>query len=133
MIRGGKYRTVDRKINKRHFSFTDSGRVSVDLVLVSFDRQWMWPNEVRDELRRMGLRPATLPELLAFGERYSGTEYGSIIALESVWLDRDNNPNYPCIIGGDHLQTLDLFVWRIDIGDYRFPPHAHFLAVRPDV
>jgi len=69
MIEDGKYDWNNSDINAKNFPIEGKGTAEVDIELVHFNRV-MESDDVLKELDKMGFRPATLPELLAFGAKY---------------------------------------------------------------
>ena len=85
MIEDGKYGWTNSDINAKDFPIKGKGTVEVAIELVHFNRD-MQSNEVLKELGKQGLRPGTLPELLAFGAKYLEKQREfPIVALGSVW------------------------------------------------
>lgn len=85
MIAAGKYNDVNSDINAKHFPVAKHGKENVAVELVHFDRS-IGSGDALLELDKMGFRPATLPELLAFGEKYPDVQLQfPIVALGSVW------------------------------------------------
>ncbi len=115
MIKLGKY---DRKHGSAQ---AGPGRnrhdvARVDIVLVCFDRQ-MQSKDALLELDKMGLRPAALPELLAFGAAYPQQQLAfPIIAL-------NDNAALFCQAGS---QKRDLYL-NSSVGAYL--PNCRFAAV----
>jgi len=69
MVASGKYNWSNSDISSRHFPIGAKGKMEVNIELVHFNRI-MESDEVLREFDKQGLRPATLPELLAFGASY---------------------------------------------------------------
>ena len=90
-IKGGKYGQKDYDINDEHFPSKRSGSAKVDIYLVHFNKD-MSSVDVLEELDKMGLRSAELPELLALGAQYPDEQKKNpIVALDFVargWLNR---------------------------------------------
>ena len=85
MIGAGKYDWVNFDITAEHFPITGTGKAEVNLVLVHFNRA-MSTNEVLDDFKKRGLRPAKIEELLALGERYPDLQREfPIVALGSAF------------------------------------------------
>lgn len=85
MIQTGQYVRFDGEITAEHFPITGKGKEKVNLQLVHLNRE-VRSGEALSELNRRGLRPATLPELLAFGAKYPELQREfTILALGSVW------------------------------------------------
>ncbi len=123
MIATGKYDWKNPDITAKHFpvSSSKSGTEEMAIELIKFDRD-MQSDDVVCELDKMGLRPADLPELLAFGAKYPEKQHEfPIIALGSVWQGWDGNRLVPYLdsdSGGRNLGT-DFFGSRWD-SLYRF-------------
>ena len=121
MIAIGKYDHVNSDINAKHFPIAKHGREDVAIEPVHFNRGISSDNALR-ELDKMGFRPATLPELLAFGEKYPDVQRRfPIVALGSVWRSLDGGRCVPYLWGVSHGRGLDLgwFEGGWDAG-YRF-------------
>ena len=85
MIKAGDYWWYNDSINADHFPIQGSGQVELDIELINYD-QSMESDEVIQALNAHGLRPVTLPELLAFGATYPDVQRDfPIVALGSVW------------------------------------------------
>jgi hypothetical protein len=83
----GEFNTARWDINQVNFPITDSknsGKLKIQIVIKTFKK--MMADSVVKELEKEGLRPATLPELLALAAQYPNLQkrYG-IIALGSTW------------------------------------------------
>jgi len=84
MIAAGRYDWANSDITEKHFS-VKPGPAEIVIELVHFDHV-MSSDGALSELDRKGLRPATLPELLAFGAKYKERQREfPIVALGSVW------------------------------------------------
>lgn len=85
MIADGKYDWENPGINAKNFPMEGKGTSTANIELVHFNRN-VDSNGVLRELDNMGLRPATLPELLAFGAKYPEKQREfPIVAHGSVW------------------------------------------------
>jgi len=100
MISAGKYDWVSSNITADHFPMSGSGEVELNLELVHFGCL-MESDKVLAELDSLGLRPAILPELLAFGAKRPDKqrEFPPIIALGSVWRRLGVIRNLPWLWG----------------------------------
>ncbi|MGH9460150.1 MAG: hypothetical protein ACRD1X_02955 [Vicinamibacteria bacterium] len=108
MIQTGRYDWVNSDITEKHFPVA-SGPAQVSIELVHFNRV-MSTDDVLSELDRRGLRPATLPELLAFGEKYPEKQRKfPIIALGSVWRYWLGGCHAPYLWGNALVRCLFLF------------------------
>ena len=134
MIAAGKYDWVNSDITDQHFPppsiptglppSTGSGQATkaeLKLELVHFNRT-ISSNDAIAELKQKGLRPATLPEFLAFGAIYPEEQRKyPIVALGSVWQYWDGDRDVPFLYCGDSRRGLSLgwfeFGWY---DDFRF-------------
>lgn len=109
MIAAGRYDWTNSDITAGHFPFTGEGKAEVAIELVHFGRVIKDGDEGLRELDKMGLRAATLPELLAFGEKYPDMQRQfPVIAFGSVWQDRGGFRDVPGLWKGDRKRSLDL-------------------------
>ena len=87
LIRVGEYNWSNSDITEKNFRSEENGTQSVELRLVHFNRV-ISSEDALKELDRMGLRPATLKELLTFGSTYKEEQRKHpIVALGSVSRD----------------------------------------------
>jgi len=85
MIQAGKYDWVNSDITDKHFPVKGSGRVELNAELIHYGK-CMCSDTIIQDLDQRGLRPATLAELLAFGEKYPDEQRKyTIVELGSVW------------------------------------------------
>lgn len=125
MIKAGKYDYANDDITAEHFPIVGEGKQGLEILLVHFGKD-MESNDVLSELGKLGLRPATLPELLAFGETHPEIQREfPIIALGSVWQNRDGSRHVPYLGGWCGGRELFL-IW---FGD-RWSGDCRFAAVR---
>jgi len=95
-IKAGKYNWFDNNITSNHFPSEEAGAKEVSIELVHFGRN-MVTDEVLSELDK-GVRPATLKELLALGEKHPNLQREfPIIALGSVWQDLSGRRFCACL------------------------------------
>lgn len=89
MIKAGKYDWRELEINSGDFPVNCRGISKVDVVLLPIHRRRMESEEILRELDKRNLRPAGLPELLAFGATYPDKqqEVPPIVALGPVSQD----------------------------------------------
>jgi hypothetical protein len=94
MIKDGNYDSIDKNITTSRFPFENTGRVDLQIILIYFNRYMSNENVLREmDMMVPPLRPATLPELLAFGRTYPDRQcYMNILALGSKWLVPGSNP-----------------------------------------
>ncbi len=82
-LSAGHYKWAYHEISARNFSSSESGTKSLQAVLVKLNSYTAVPEIVKEQAK-MGLTPATLGELLAFGEAYPDVQSAvSVIALGS--------------------------------------------------
>lgn len=130
MITAGQYTWVNDDITEKHFPIPKPPvglptKAEIKLELIHFNKV-MTSDKVLAELKKQGLRPATLPELLAFGEKYPEKQREfTIVALCSVWRSFDGGRRVPCLWGGSDWRRLSLS-W----GDDDWHDYYRFLAVR---
>lgn len=126
MIAAGRYDWTNSNITAVHFPFTGEGKVEMAIELVHFGRVIEDGDEGLRELDKMGLRAATLPELLAFGIRYPDVQQQfPIVALGSVWQHRYGDRHVPAL--WEHARERHLARPRFE---HRWHGHARFAAVR---
>lgn len=124
MIQAGKYDWADSDITSKNFPITQHGKVEVAAELIHLNRE-VSSDEAIAALDRMGYRPETLPELLAFGAKYPEVQREfPIVALGFVSLVYA----YRCVAclwshGGKRKLDLSWF-------DSRWGADCRFLAVR---
>lgn len=125
MIKTGKYDWVNNDITQEHFPITGEGTIELKAELIHFGKT-MSTDNVLKELDRRGLRPATLPELLAFGEKYPEKQREfPVVSLGSVWTVSSGNRRIPYLDESDSERSLYLNWYDFDWDD-----GCRFLAVR---
>ena len=111
-IDAGSYQAVHAEITSKNFPSARSGQAQLDIVLVRFEHR-MRSEDVVQELEKEGLRPAELPEFLAFGAKYPDVQRKfSVAGLGSVWQDRKGYRNVPCLYEASEGRYLDLHWWE---------------------
>ena len=134
MIAAGNYDSVDSGITDKHFPLpsiptglplsTGSGQATkADLKLrLFYINRSINSNDTIAELKQKGLRPATLPELLAFGATYPEEQRKyPIVALGSVWRRWFGYRLVPCLYGNDVRRFLLLrYFFSAWLEDWRF-------------
>ena len=111
MIASGKYDWRDFAITSNNFPITKRGTDKVLVELIQFDRD-MGSADVIRELDTMGLRPADLPELLAFGANYPEKQREfPITLLGSVWHTADGDDRVVCLFTRPTGRSLRLDCW----------------------
>jgi hypothetical protein len=124
-IDAGSYQGVNAALTGQNFPSSKHGQANLEVVLVRYDRR-MTSEEVLAELDRAGLRPADLPEFLAFGATYPDIQRRfSVVGLGSVWKDRKGYRNVPCLYTASEGRYVDLHWW--DDGWYSY---SRFAAIR---
>jgi len=83
MIQFVNYDQTAPEITEEHFPIEASGTVQIPMIVVDFGCP-VETDEAIKALSRNGLRPATLPELIAFDAQNTGGDY-LIVALGSRW------------------------------------------------
>lgn len=124
MVAAGNYDSVNPHIADDNFP-VGSGEAEIEAVLVHLDRVVSY-NKVIQIIGRQDLRPATLPELLAFGTKHPELQCRyPIIALGSVWAAPFGIRRVGCLWSyyGQRKLYLLWYAFRCDKGD-------RFLAVR---
>ena len=125
MIRAGNYNDVDDDITGSHFPVKGQGNVELEVEIVHYDKSMTSEDIVRD-MESRGLRSATLPELLAFGAFFPDKQREFLImALGSVWRERNVIRFVACLDSGSSERKLTLAIWS----GY-WDKYYHFLAVR---
>ncbi|MCX6744847.1 MAG: hypothetical protein NTX82_04960 [Candidatus Parcubacteria bacterium] len=103
MIKAGKFDEVDEDINGKHFPLKGVGSQETELVLVHLKKD-VTTMEAFGYLARLGLEPAKIEHLLAFGTTFPELqEQFPIVALDSVWICYGYYKYYPSLycIGGE--------------------------------
>lgn len=125
MIAAGKYDWTNESITAENFPVQGEGTVKLEIVLFHPNRD-IESEDVVKELDQMGLRPATLPELCAYGAKYPETQREfPIVALGSSWVGPDGDRCVPCLDGFSQERYLDLGYW-----DDGWDADCRFAAVR---
>lgn len=126
MVEAGHYDWKNSDVNNRNFPHDRSrGTEEVTAELIHFDRD-ISTDDALLELARLGYRPATNAELLAFGAKYPEKQREfSIIQLGSVWVGSGGDRDVSYLDGGGSERRLDVR-WA----DYVWLGHCRFLAVR---
>ena len=124
-IRAGNYDWKNNDINDKNFPSKRSGSAELDIRLVHFNKN-MSSEDVLMELDKMGLRPAELQELLAFGAKYPDEQRKyPIVVLGSVWRSLSGHRLVACLSVGDGKRELNLFYYGDGWGE-----DCRFAAVR---
>ncbi len=129
---GGYIGYFDEIINQENFPIVGQGKTEVVLQLVDMGKD-ATTVEVLAEMNRRGLRPATLPELLALGAKYPGLQVEfPIIALGSVHkIGQTDFVTYLNSI--DHSWDVRFLGFRADKSGSKWQSFCRFLAVKKPV
>lgn len=125
MISAGKY-SYDNKFRYENFPIQGAGQHEVELVLVHLNRD-ATTKEVLEHLNSLGLEPAKIEHLLAFGAANPDVQREfRIAALGFVWVEMGYRV-YPCLSceGGGRLLSVS---YRDDGGQWN--DNWRFLALR---
>lgn len=110
-VADGKYDYKNDDITSKNFPTSRKGSADIVLHLVHFNRN-ISSDDVILELDKLGLRPAETHEELAFGAAHPDIQRQfPIVALGSVWQDRDGDRYVPCLfrVGSERSLYLDWF------------------------
>lgn len=128
MVEAGHYDWSNDNINGTNFKVNGNGVVTVDPELVHLNRSAS-SEEVLVHFEANGLRPATMAELLAFGETYPEIQREfPIVCLDkggSSWVYPSGYRRVPCLRQDGSERKLDLYWFGSDWRDI-----CRFLAVR---
>ncbi|MBI2039244.1 MAG: hypothetical protein HYT22_03130 [Candidatus Niyogibacteria bacterium] len=125
MIAAGHYDWKNDDITAKHFPMKGEGSANVEIQLVHFNRVMESETVIR-ELDTMGLRPATLEELLAFGAKYPDIQREfPIVALGSVWRYASGFRSVPFLGRSGAQRHLGLGWFEV-----RWDENYRFAAVR---
>jgi hypothetical protein len=125
MIEDGHYDSKDSDITVDNFPVVGSSQVAVDLKLIRRGKNKS-TTDVLADLDRRGLRPATLPELLAFGAKYPDEQRKyPIIALGSIGACRINSRSVVYLIEDAGSRKLDVSSFEC-----KWFSHCCFLAAK---
>ena len=124
MVETGRYAFVNPEITEKHFP-VGAGEMNVETVLLHLNR-YASDEEVLGEMNRLGLRPATTAELLAFGSQHPETQREfRVVAFESNFVDHHGNPCVMYLWGTPACRGLNL-----RRHDGVWPKDSRLLAVR---
>lgn len=127
MIEVGGYDFVSSLIRSDCFPIEASGQIQLDIELLDYSIPMRCDDDIIKNMERRGLRPATLPELLAFGAAYPEMQKRFIIvALGSTWRALHADARHiPCLFGMDGKREVRLRHWNFD-----WEENCRFAAVR---
>ncbi len=124
MIASGRYDWKNDDITTERFPVKGKGKVETTVELIHLNRV-IATDEVKKEIDKMGMRPATMEELLAFGATFPEVQRRfPIIALGSVSQLGDFR-DVPFLDVDDSERGLSL-----DWSDDEWGERCRFLAVR---
>ena len=124
MIATGHYDWVNSDITAERFPIKRNGKVETAVELIHFNRV-ISSGDAEKELDKMGLRPARIEELLAFGATFPEIQRKfPIIALGAV-AEIDGNRHVVYLHRDDSERDLRLY-WH----DFDWSEACRFLAVR---
>ncbi|OGY67023.1 MAG: hypothetical protein A3B16_02790 [Candidatus Zambryskibacteria bacterium RIFCSPLOWO2_01_FULL_45_43] len=124
LVAQGKYDWKNDSINSKNFQTSRKGEATLNLELVHFN-QVLTSEEVIAELKKRGLRPAELHELLSFGVQYPEEQRRHpIVALASVCQSWSGCRFVPYLWVVDNERRL-----YFDYFDDRWYENYRFLAV----
>jgi hypothetical protein len=111
MVEAGRYDHVNSDISDEHFPVSNHGSYETEIRLVNFNVQaYISSDVVKNRLDAMGLRPANLDELLAFGATYPNRQRKNrIVALGSMWHRTVGDYLVPYIGGTSTERSLGLY------------------------
>ena len=125
MIKAGHYDWVNSDITDKHFPVKGSGKTKLVPEIIHYNK-YMSSDAVIQDLDQRGLRPATLAELLAYGEKNPDEQHKyPIVALGSVWRFWLSSRDVACLCSFASERKLDLSYW-----DGGWHDHYRFLAFR---
>ncbi|MEI7740910.1 MAG: hypothetical protein WCJ29_00215 [bacterium] len=140
MIAAGKYDWKNGDINEKNFPRKRSAKTAlknifgkekekteIEVIAVAFG-ETLTTKQIEDRLDALGLRPATLEELLALGAAKPDLQRKSwIVALGSDFVDSDGGRGVPCLNENSGRRELGLS-WGFP--GSQWGPDNRFLAVR---
>lgn len=124
MVENGKYNSVNEKITEECFPIFITAKTKVTFQLFYLNEHYAGTGEVLAEMKNRGLRPATLPELLAFGAQFPDEQRKyPIVALGSGCKYFEGCNFVPALIGTENERHVGVYFddyftkWN---GAYRF-------------
>jgi hypothetical protein len=112
MIRTGYYDWVNSDISASHFAVQGQGKIELNIEFLNYGKV-MESDDIARDLKSRGLRPATLPELLAFGATYPEKQREfPIVALGFVWRGSGDGRCVPSLVGDEFRRALRLDLWN---------------------
>lgn len=128
LLTAGNYDLSNNDINSENFPEVKDGETKTEAFLVYLlDEEvesFIWTFEAKARLDKMGLRPAGIDELLAFGAQYPEIQRQfTVVALGSE-LRIDNYPHNPVLSHIDNKRIASFSVFGT------WTDHHRFLAFR---
>jgi len=125
LIRDGRYDWANSDITSHNFPSSERGNAQIDIFLLNFETPISSEDAIR-EMNALGLRPATLKELLGLGATHPNLQRENpIVALGSRWRYPRGSLNVPYLYRVGSYRHLSL-IWFG--GDWS--PSWRFAAVR---
>lgn len=127
-VKAGRYDYANSDVTDEHFTAEEyeKGKKEQSFKLYCFDGKETESDWVIAQMDKDGFRPATVRELLAFGEKNPELQRQfPIIALRQSWVYRNGNRSVACLAGCDTERELGLG-WY----DRGWHGRCRFLAVR---
>ena len=122
MILAGRYDWVNRDITTERFPLKGDGLVTRVAYLIHFDRK-LSSDDVVDEIRRRGKRPASIQELLAFGARYPNIQRRFLVVALDPSAEVGDQSRVACLYRVGPRRYLGLVRW-----DVVWYAYSHFLV-----
>lgn len=131
MIKAGGYSLVNEAIIEEHFSVSGKSGGAIVVALLHFGHgRISGAEEVVAKMKEKGFRPASIQELLAFGEAYPTVQnLFPIVALGSVWQGEEDDSHHTPFLDAGPLGRYLCLNW---FGS-GFSSTFRFLAVRGPV
>lgn len=122
LVKASRHDYANSDITSKHFSTQRTGQAEIDVHVLHFNRPISSDGAIK-EMDKLGLRPAELHELLAFGAQFPDEQRKHlIIALGSFWQFRVDGRGVVCLWGRSDVRSLRLGSWADGDwkSDYRF-------------
>lgn len=134
MIRAGKYAKIDSDITPKNFPIDGKGTADVEIILLHFKRDIrdISSAEVNKEIKALGLEPAKIEHLLAFGAQHPEVQRKfTIVFLGACWVKNGRLRVVPALDdiareGEEPLRRIALYAER----EGMFPDYFRFAAIR---
>jgi hypothetical protein len=123
LIKTGKFAWVNSDINATNFPAIGKNRGGLELFRID---KPMTTREIEAEMKRQGLEPANLRELLTYSKN-DWDDKTTIFSLGSSWLSGPSFRSFPYLYGGVGLRLLNLY-WGYPV--VRWSEGYRFLASR---